>query len=213
MHYNQEILSLTLRFKKQLWVLIILCCRYEVCMSSFASGPLIKQQIDSSALPWLTANEWNGFCIMMECSKAERREWRIWRWASSCQKRSSVFVSVPTDCSVGRFVCRAVGNVGYMCGGFMSHSWWVKITFLILFVVIWSFYLSRYRLYTKDGESQHQSMWSLRVWLPPNYFTGTRKVTEGWRARFTASRMLQDSGFTTTEGPVFWTQRALLFVT
>lgn len=216
MHYNQEILSLTLRFKKQLWVLIILCCRYEVCMSSFASGPLIKQQIDSSALPWLTANEWNGFCIMMECSKAERREWRIWRWASSCQKRSSVFVSVPTDCSVGRFVCRAVGNVGYMCGGFMSHSWWVKITFLILFVVIWSFYLSRYRLYTKDGESQHQSMWSLRVWtiwLPPNYFTGTRKVNEGWRARFTASRMLQDSGFTTTEGPVFWTQRALLFVT
>lgn len=69
MHYNQEILSLTLRFKKQLWVLIILCCRYEVCMSSFASGPLIKQQIDSSALPWLTANEWNGFCIMMECRK------------------------------------------------------------------------------------------------------------------------------------------------
>lgn len=126
MHYNQEILSLTLRFKKQLWGLIILCCRYEVCMSSFASGPLIKQQIDSSASPWLTANECNGFCIMMECSRAERREWKIWRWASSCQKRSSVFVSVPTDCS--RSAGSSVELLEMLDTGFMSLSWWVNVS-------------------------------------------------------------------------------------
>lgn len=184
----------------QIWGVHVFLCQWA----------LIKQQIDSSALPWLTANEWNGFCIMMECSKAERREWRIWRWASSCQKRSSVFVSVPTDCSVGRFVCRAVGNVGYMCGGFMSHSWWVKITFLILFVVIWSFYLSRYRLYTKDGESQHQSMWSLRV-ATTKLFHWNQKSER--RLASSIHRIKDAAGFTTTEGPVFWTQRALLFVT
>lgn len=84
MHYNREILSLTLWFKKQLWVLIIHRRSYKVyvllCRWACRDGRLIPQlrNVFSVLTDWHLMS-WNRFCITMEGSRVEGWEGRIWR--------------------------------------------------------------------------------------------------------------------------------------
>lgn len=83
MHYNQEILSLTLWFKKQLWVLIILrrCVRLAAPVGPVEMADwFLSWGLFSLLTDWHLMS-WNGFCITMEGSRGEGWVWKIWRWS------------------------------------------------------------------------------------------------------------------------------------